>query len=52
MRTNIFLTQDEIDKKVQEMDCFKTDYNRWRAFQDGSIKEVTTPFEIYSRKEE
>ncbi len=52
MRKNIFLTQDEIDEKVQKIGACLADYNRWRTFQDGLIKEVTTPFEIYSRKEE
>ncbi len=50
MRRDIYLTQDEIDEKVQKMSWTLQDYNKWRAFQDGDIGLITTPFEIYRRK--
>lgn len=51
MRKIIYLTQDEIDKFVQnDLKFTHRDYNNFRAFQDGLITEVTTAFEIYRRK--
>ena len=53
MREIIYLTQDEIDEIVQKnVDIYKHDYGRFRAFQDGELSEVTTPFKIYRRKNE
>jgi hypothetical protein len=52
MRKIIYLTQGEIDEKVQKMNYCAVDYNTWRAFQDTIIDKITTPFEIYYRRKE
>jgi hypothetical protein len=52
MREIIYLTQDEIDTLVQtNNDITKADYCKFRAFQDGDVAEVTTPFKIYRRED-
>ena len=52
MRKIIYLTQDEIDDMAQKGGWIARDYNSLRALQDGLIKEFTTAFIIYRRKEE
>ena len=52
MRKILYLTQDEIDKYVQNLPSGDRHYNYFRAFQDNLIKEVTTPWEIFRRRED